>query len=274
MKESIARSGGFEINRKKRQKIRIGSGKMVQTIGTAYADFRFEGETAVYQLEFGIIPNCIHDIILGQPFLNSSATLSSIRNFNRRITQRTIAAPAISGHRLLYLGGSSGPQFEGMIMNQPCKGLADTGAKVAVMTASEARHRGLFVSTKSSDRSSLVFADNSRMNTVGTVYNVPWQFGRGPDRSREYALDFHILKTAPHDIILPEHLLYDTRAFSTYSEFLIKHEPKSRSEGQCFAIDRERRRLAKVKGNLEQSTTLKPRLTISRRLYYRRSAVS
>jgi hypothetical protein len=75
MKEAVASSCGFKIDRTKRCSVRIGSGNVIQTTGSAIATFRFRSERTLYNLEFGLLPDCIHDVILGKPFLKVTSML-------------------------------------------------------------------------------------------------------------------------------------------------------------------------------------------------------
>jgi hypothetical protein len=222
MKDSIAESThGVIIDREKTDAVRLGSGKLTRTTGTAYASFKFKGETSVHRLAFGLLPTCMHNIILGMPFLKASKTLSDVSNRLRRIVERTRRMLTPKQYEFLYLGNGGGPKFEGFINDEPCEGLGDTGAKVGVLTESEAWFQELSISREEEDKCTLVMGDGSTVRTTGTAYNVPWRFGRGDEKSESYTIDFHIVKEAPHHIILPESLLYDSNAFCEYEEYLI-----------------------------------------------------
>jgi hypothetical protein len=83
-------------------------------------------------------------------------------------------------------------------------------------------------------------ADGSTVRTIGTAYKVPWRFGRDDDKSCPYELDFHIVKEAPHHIIPPEALLYDSQAFSEYAMYLTDEDAEKDEDEvlDFFLIDR------------------------------------
>ena len=239
MRESYAVKLGLKIDRGLIRKIAVGSGNMVTSTGAAIASFHFEGERKMHELIFHLLPNCIHDVILGKPFLKTTETLSQISNFTRRVKERIVKG--ISQFRLLYLGESS-PKFEGFINDKPQSALADTGAKIPVLDEKYARSVGLDIKTGSEHRAILRFADNSTAYTSGMVYGVEWKFGREDESTSPYQLDFHVLKNAPSSVILPDTLLLGENTFAKYQHFLIDDDDDNDDDdddNDCFfAIDR------------------------------------
>jgi predicted aspartyl protease len=240
VKEEYAIRLGLPINRSVVRKVTVGSGKEVTTVGTATGPFRFKGEHGVHNLNFHLLPDCIHDVILGKSFLKLTETFSILSNFYRRVQERVVKG--ISQFHLLYLGASS-PMFEGSINGQPRTALADSGAKVLVMD--EAYARSIGVPIHHEDRTTLKFADNSIADTSGMAYNVEWRFGRNGEFTTPYRLNFHILKNAPANIILCDTFLFDNEAFSRYHDYLIDNDDDYEyedDESHCFAIDFHRRK--------------------------------
>ena len=243
VKEEYAIHLGLPINRSDVRKVTVGSGKEVTTVGTATAPFRFEGEHSVHNLKFHLLPNCVHDVILGKSFLKLTKTFSILSNFCRRVKERVIMG--ISQFHLLYLGASTSPMFEGSINGQPQTALADSGAKVLVMDEAYARSIDVPIHGGHEHRTRLKFADNSIADTSGMAYNVEWRFGRDSEFTSPYRLDFHILKNAPANIILCDTFLFDNEAFSRYHHYLIDNDDDYEDEDDrfhCFAIDLDRRK--------------------------------
>jgi len=241
IKEDYAFRLGLPINRDVVYKVTVGSGKSVTTTGAVTAPFRFKGEHDTRDLTFHLLPNCIHDVILGKSFLKLTKTFSKLSNFYRRVKERVVKG--ISQFHLLYLG-ASGPMFEGSINGQSQAALADSGAKVLVMDEAYARSSGVFIQAGHEHRTTLKFADNSTVDTSGMAYDVEWRFGRDGEFTSPYRLNFHILKNAPANVILCDTFLYDNEAFSRYHHYLVDNDDDYEDEddkSHCFAIDVDRR---------------------------------
>ncbi|PVH93842.1 hypothetical protein DM02DRAFT_484474, partial [Periconia macrospinosa] len=228
MKEEFAKREGFSIDRKTRKDIKIGSGKAVTTTGTIQTTFRFKGENEEYPLIFHLLSKCIHDVILGNPFLKATKTFTS--NI-RRVKERLLKS--IRHRHLLYLG-NSGPRFSGLVNGIPQEALADSGAQVAVMDEAYALRIGLSIIDDEKHCTRLRFADNSAAYTSGMVYGVEWEFGPG-GISEKYKLDFHILKNAPADVILNDSFLFGANAFSKYDCYLTDENDED-EEAYFFVI--------------------------------------
>ncbi|KAJ5286834.1 hypothetical protein N7478_002520 [Penicillium angulare] len=221
MREDYAIYLGLSINRDNTPKTTIGNGKQIKCVGTTTVPFKFTGEKDVHHLKFHLLPNCVHNVILGKAFLKLTKTFSNTTNFLRRVKE--IIVKGTSHFNLLYLGTSK-PMFEGTVNGQSQTALADSGSKVLVMDEDYARSIGLKIHAGYQDRTILTFADNSVASTVGMAYNVEWRFGRDDILSPAHLLNFHILKNAPANVILNDTLLFDTQAFSRYQPFLIDND--------------------------------------------------
>jgi hypothetical protein len=237
MNEEYARQKGHHIDPSQTTEIGIGSGKKATSSGIVTTPFRFQDEKQAYLLNFHVLPNCIHDVILGKSFLKATRTFSAVTNFARRVKSRIVQG--LRHHHLLYLGDSM-PRFQGLVNGKPEFGLADSGAKVMVMDEDYARGLNLPISYDS--RRKLVFADGSTANTSGMIYGVKWEFGLGLEnesenvKRKEHTLDFHILKNAPANVILSDYFLFGTNAYSEYECFLVDDDDED-DEAYFFAID-------------------------------------
>ncbi|GIJ89509.1 hypothetical protein Asppvi_008451 [Aspergillus pseudoviridinutans] len=242
MKEEYALRLGLPISRNTSCKVTIGSGKQVTTVGTVTVPFMFSGENEVHNLEFQLLPNCIHNVIIGKPFLKLTKTFSNVANFCHRVKERV--AKGISQFHLLYLGAST-PMFEGSINGRVQTALADSGSKVLLMDEAYARSIGVHIQTGHEHQTRLKFADNSATDTVGIAYNVKWRFGRDGEFSSPYPLNFHILKDAPANVVLSDTFLFDTKAFSQYHQYLTDNDDDREDEDMLtyfFAIDVDKRK--------------------------------
>ena len=230
MKASHAAKLGLSVDQSDTKDVAIGSGKKVKTLGTVQATYQFATEPNLHQLLFHVLPSCVHDVILGKPFLKATRTLSSVTNFARRIKKR--ALEGLSRHRLFFLGDSA-PTFTGLINGRPGDALADSGSSVLVMDQDYAQTLGLQILTGKAYHTRLVFADGSTAYTSGVTRGVRWQFGLGGDDEDHY-LDFHILKNAPARVILSDSFLFDTEAYSRYECYLLDDEDKEELDEDAY----------------------------------------
>jgi hypothetical protein len=191
--------------------------------------FRFKDEPTLHQLTFHLLPTCIHNVILGKPFLKATETFSNAINRLRRVTEKVIRG--ITQFHFLYLG-ASGPEFEGSINGIPQTALADTGSKVPIIDEDWARSIGLRIQPR---RERLRFADDSYAYTSGMAYGIEWKYGVHENSGSSHFIDFHVLKNAPANVILYDAFLFDTDAFSRYQEYLI--DDADDDDSSCYAID-------------------------------------
>lgn len=216
MTKSYADHLGLAIDQTHVESVLTGSGKKIQTVGSTTARYRFKHDPGVFALRFEILSDCVHDLILGKPFLKATETFSSAANRARRVVRRI--ASKVTQHHALFLGDSA-PRFSGTLNGQSQEALADSGCKVLLIDEDYAKQLGLPILRRNEYRVKLIFADNSIAMSSGIVKGLRWTFGINGDE-QEHFLDFHVLKNAPAPVILSEKLLFDTEAFSRYACYL------------------------------------------------------
>jgi hypothetical protein len=232
MRESYAKSLGIPIDRSNLTTVSIGSGKRLSTTGCIATPFRFKNEPEVYSLLFHLLPDCIHDVILGKSFLKATNTFRSAANKARRVFSRVING--FTCRDFLYLGDSA-PRFTGLVNGRVEEALADSGAKVLIMDEDYARLRGLPILTDGKHQTRLRFADGSTAMTSGMSYGVKWEFGPRA-QGEEHRLDFHILKNAPASVILNDEFLFGTNAFAEFGCYLVDEDDED-EDAYFFVID-------------------------------------
>jgi hypothetical protein len=109
MREEYAVQTGLSIQRDETRSVAITKNHNVTTTGTAEACFSFTGEEEQYSVIFHLLPDCLHDVILGNVFLKATKTLTS---FASRIKKRVVEN--LSQYNLLFLGESA-PRFTGYL---------------------------------------------------------------------------------------------------------------------------------------------------------------
>ncbi|KAH9879415.1 hypothetical protein J1614_002855 [Plenodomus biglobosus] len=233
MNYSYAERLGLLIQHQKVSKITIGSGNLISTAGTVTGRFRFQNEPEVYSILFNLLPNRIHDVILGKAFLKGTNTFKSQLHQASRVVKRVIQG--VFRHEFFYLGDNA-LTFTGLLNGRPESALADSGSSLLIMDGAYARSLGLPISSETMYCNRLLFADNSTAMTSGMVHGVRWEFGVGGD-SEEHIPDFHILENAPAAVIPSDDFLFGTNAFSRYDCYLVDEDEEDEEAYCFFAID-------------------------------------
>jgi hypothetical protein len=232
MAMSYAHRLGLPINRTNTLSVLTGSGNETSTVGSVIARFRFECEPEVYSLKFDILPDCMHDIILGKAFLKATKTFSSVVNEARRVVKGY--TNKLTQHHALFLG-DSGPKFTSRLNGQVQAALADSGCKVLLMDEDYAQALGLPIVSDDEHRVKLLFADNTTAMTTGMTFGVKWKFGTHGS-GQEHSLNFHVMKNAPASVLLSDEFLFATNAYSEFDAYLVDEEDDN-DEAYFLAID-------------------------------------
>ncbi|KAH6220288.1 hypothetical protein HBI42_104440 [Parastagonospora nodorum] len=231
MKTALAKRLGLHIDKESICTVTVGSGKQIKTSGSAETTFRFRDESRVYKLKFDLLPDCVHDVILGKSFLKATQTFSLVANYARRVVKRAVMG--LKSLNCLYLGDSA-PAFKGLLNGEEQQALADSGSKILIMDEGYAKSLGLPINRRPETQIKLRFADNSVAYTSGITHGVRWRFGH--ELNEEYSLDFHVLQNAPAAVILSDEFLFGTNAFSEYDCYLMDDDDMGEDE-YLFAID-------------------------------------
>lgn len=235
IRKSYAAKLGLPIDRSSKCKVTITRDRSIETKGVTTALFRFAGETQAYLLEFHVLRDCPHDVVLGKQFLKATKTFT---NFMHRVKKRVIQT--LTEYNLMYLGESA-PKFTGLLNGHPREALADSGAKGLFMDEDFALSMGLPILRGPRHEATVRFADKSTAITSGMVHGVKWEFGLS-GAGREHILDFHVLKNGPANVILSDDFLFNTNAFVEYDRYLVDEDDED-DDAYFFAIDIERKSL-------------------------------
>lgn len=260
MRVSYAENWALPIQRSSSIPIKVSQTRVIKTVGIVEAPFKFKGETETHKLVFHLLPESLHDVILGYKFLKATRTMSDKLLKASRVIVRYVRE--LATRRLFYLGGFA-PKFTGLLNGRPREVLADSGAQSLFMNESFARNKGFLIDNSPRNRLTVQFADGSTASTTGMTYGVKWEYGLG-GMCKEHTLDFHILPDAPADVILSDDFLYDTEAFAEYDCYLIDEDEDgddAEDEGYLFAIKLLRKQVQQ--GACGQVSFL-PRLMTSR----------
>lgn len=158
-------------------------------------------------LVFHVLEQCVHEILLGHPFLlkTNTTTLNRIKRYT------TIVTPSNSVGTVYDVHSASGLQpgqctIAGRLAGEDVRTLADTGAQVNIMSLAYAQARG-FKLDITGNRGTFRFIDGSEAPSIATV-NAIWISSNG----KQYNLQFEVLIGSPYDVILGQKYVYSTKA--------------------------------------------------------------
>jgi hypothetical protein len=226
MSYDYAKRNHFKINSSTKGKLRTARGAMVNTLGTVSQPIRFAEESETYMREFHVLPKCVHDIILGSPFLRLTQTFTKFRH--RVVNKLRGLSPR---HRVCFTG-SSQQMLAGWANGRPVLALPDTGSDICLMSAQYARERGYRVDTDPRYRQLLEFVDGSTAETLGRVEGFQWEFDKSDIQL--HTPEIHVLEGLQTDLLLGYDFLMETDAFSTHEELFVDIEPHDEHVGEMF----------------------------------------
>jgi hypothetical protein len=226
MSYDYAKRNHFKINSLTKGKLQTARGAMVNTLGTVSRPIRFAKESETYMREFHVLPKCVHDIILGSPFLRLTQTFTK---FGHRIVNKLRGLS--SRHRVCFTG-SSQQMLAGWANGQSVLALPDTGSDICLMSAQYARERGYRVDTDPRHRQLLEFVDGSTAETLGRVEGFQWEFDKSDIQL--HTPEIHVLEDLQTDLLLGYDFLMHTDAFSTHEELFVDIEPHDEHVDEMF----------------------------------------
>jgi hypothetical protein len=202
-----AQSRGLFINHSAARHVKSAIGASISVVGTTLLAFSFKKETKSYQLEFNVIRDAVHDVIIGNPFLDYTETFTHYAHRIKRKMRRDCLP------RLCFL--ESQQHVSGRINGISVNAVPDTGAEVSVMSASFAKKQGFIVDTSEEHQLPLVLADGSTVKTVGVAKDLRWVFGSS---TVSHWLDVYVLEGLETDLILNYTFLHDTDAYNKHKQ--------------------------------------------------------
>ena len=188
--------------------IKSADGRLIPTIGTAQVSWSFDDSPhEQYMLVFHVLNQCVHDVLLGHPFLLETNTTTL-----NRIKRYTVNATSLSSTGAVYdIHAASGIRpgqctIDGHLAGESIKTLADTGAQVNIISLAYAQARN-FKLDITGDRGTFRFIDGSEVPSIATV-NAVWI----SSDKKQYNLKFEVLIGSSYDVILGQKHIYGTKA--------------------------------------------------------------
>lgn len=201
------RSRGLKFKLDSKRHAKTGTGALIKILGSVMLPFSFEGEAKSHRLEFNIMHNAIHDVVLGSPFLSLTETFT---RHAYRIKERLRKA---CSPRICFLGAQQ--YVSGTVDGIYVDAVPDTGADVSVMSASFANQHNFTIDTTTEHQKLLAFADGSTVMTSGLIEDLDWKFGSS---GITHQLEVYVLDDLETDLILDYTFLTEAEAFVVYEE--------------------------------------------------------
>lgn len=201
------RSRGLKFKLDLKRRAKTATGATIRILGTIMLPFSFQDERELHRLEFNIMHNAIHDVVLGSPFLSLTETFT---RHAHRIKERVRKA---FSPQLCFLGAQQ--YVSGTVDGTYVDAVPDTGADVSVMSASFARQHDFTINTTTECQKQLAFADGSTVMTSGLIENLGWKFGSS---GATHHLEVYVLDELETDLILDYTFLTEAEAFIVYEE--------------------------------------------------------
>lgn len=210
---TLASSLDLRIVLRTRNKILLANKKSVLSPGMVVVPWKFEGEREKHTLSCWILPECVHDLVLGCHFLRGTQTLTK---FLRRIRSELVSLPRRL--RLRFLGEEN-QRLWGYLDDNFTAALPDTGSDVMVISRAYARKLGLAIDHDTEKLLEVEFADGTTTWTSGVVRNIPWSVG-----GKTVRCDFHVLDDLCVDVILSNDYLFNMNIFAECEDYFFESD--------------------------------------------------
>ncbi|KAF2496385.1 hypothetical protein BU16DRAFT_561204 [Lophium mytilinum] len=254
----------------------MANGKSVRALGMTSANCVFSCEyhllATIYLCWFYIFPYLPSSIIMGDPFLDQTRTMTDHR---RRLVMRTQSIPQAPCVRSL---GSQKRRLHCVLENREVLAYVDSGSDLNLMSLAYATRRGFQIRPSSQD---IMFADGSQGNTTGIVdLDISYKTGKeiisNTVEARERIIQmhmspvvvatFHILKNLKFDLLLGEDFLHEKKIFQDCEESFVSIQMTTETFGVHGIIhmgpaeqflndvtDKMKRRMNTLSGNKKKS---------------------
>ncbi|KAL4794541.1 hypothetical protein BDV19DRAFT_193252 [Aspergillus venezuelensis] len=183
--------------------------KKVQSPGMVHVPWKFADERGKHSVPCWVLPKSTHQLILGNPFLTATKTLTKFRS---RIKHELVT---LSKRLRLQLLGENSQRLCGYLEGTGTLALPDTGSDVMFISRPYARKLGLTIEEAPESLLEVEFPDGSTGWTSGVVRDAEWTVGNKSTRT-----DFYVLDSLCVDVILSNDYLFENDIFSECEEYL------------------------------------------------------
>ncbi|KAJ2983890.1 hypothetical protein NQ176_g375 [Zarea fungicola] len=236
--EDFAKRHGLEIDTNHVEAIPLLGGHVVESIGRVVGQFKFKGEKDTYRLEFNVLRNSLHDVILGRRFLDMTETLT--KNSHRIVYG--VRSCIRRGKRLFLMDEAPKERIRCAVNGSTAAAFPDTGSDLMLVSGNFVRRHGFRVRRGKKYRTQVQLINGSTIRTDGMVLDAKLQFGI-PESSHEldydryhgylsvlssltrsaeerekttFICDLHVVEKLPCDLILSNDFIFQNNVFSNF----------------------------------------------------------
>lgn len=185
------------------KRVTLANKKAVKSPGMVKVPWKFTKERNTHTINCWILPGCTHHLVLGNPFLQATQTLTKFRN---RIKSKLLTAAGVFSLSVL---GDEKQRLRGYLNGQLAAALPDTGSDAMLINGAYARKIGLSIDSNVENQVKVRLADGSTTMTSGIVRDVDWRVG-----STTVRCSFYVLENMCVDVILSNDYLFEMDIFS------------------------------------------------------------
>lgn len=252
--EQFATANNLQIDTHGKIDFKLPNGAKRTFLGTVTAPWVFSGEKEAHKRVFHVLKDCIHQVVLGADFLDTTRTFSTFAHRIKEVISRNL--PSTTPRRVLYIdqlgaSASSKARLLSLCNGHPVFGLPDTCSDISIInrhTAQELCQKlGLTILTDHSIE--VQFIDGSTAHTSGLIKDVEWCFGVTLDDEDTRRIDLHVMDGIPCTVILDRWLLWENKVFSRYEDCLRYLGPDWQRSRDDFVLGIKRSRAPLVQAN-------------------------
>ncbi|ETN38498.1 uncharacterized protein HMPREF1541_06533 [Cyphellophora europaea CBS 101466] len=185
LKEDWAMANGIPIDRDTSESHTFvtATGRKISAIGRAFMDIAFAASPReTYRCEFAVVRQCATDMVIGEPFLKLTETLTK---FRARL--KKVVAPLKQAVRLMRMDPDH-RKLDCLIDSERSLITTDTGSDVDLISSEYAERRGWKVTPLPAEEGYVVLADESIEKLDGYV-DIPIIVGGAHIQVRFFVLD-------------------------------------------------------------------------------------
>ncbi|KAI9904946.1 hypothetical protein N3K66_001475 [Trichothecium roseum] len=252
--EQFATANRLRIDTLGRIDFKLPNGAKRTFVGTVTAPWVFSGEKEAHKRVFHVLKDCIHQVVLGADFLDTTRTFSTFAHRIKEVISRNL--PSTTPRRVLYIdqlgaSASSKARLLSLCNGHPVFGLPDTCSDISIINHHTARElcQKLGLSILTDHSIEVQFIDGSTAHTSGLIKDVEWCFGVTLDNEDTRRIDLHVMDGIPCTVILDKWLLWENKVFSRYEDCLRYLGPDWQRSRDDFVLGIKRSRAPQGQAN-------------------------
>ncbi|KEF51942.1 uncharacterized protein A1O9_11932 [Exophiala aquamarina CBS 119918] len=227
MTEAVANALGISIDRaeSRRHSFKNACGELFHSVGEATTQVSFPGEGA-QECRFAVLRTCAAPLIMGDPFLRTTETLTKFRH---RLKKATTSATR-RAWQVCYMSVPS-QRLECYLDSMSVQADPDTGSDMDLISLAYATQSGWKINPLPPEIGPIELANGTRKTLSGYVH-VPFTIGGYSSYNTFYVLDGLVC-----DVILGDETLDELDAFNQYAAYFVELEANMVEPNHCHNIN-------------------------------------